>query len=183
MFPSRDFKSLASAYSAIPAYVIYFTFRVCWRKKLWSYNFYCNITPSLRAFPYCSNLRHFSARINIVRKRGSRHSHRISIVLSLCHCALCARRGQQHGAVACTFHQARRSMARRRCGSKSVFEQFCESRCTNTSNGSTQLFAHLCTFFRFQMRVAYSSTDLSAAKNPAFAMLTRDIRFHVSLSR
>ena len=26
--------------------------------------------------PYCSNLRHFSARFNIVRKRGSRHSHR-----------------------------------------------------------------------------------------------------------
>ena len=43
----------------------------CWEKY-----FKCNITPSLRAFPYCSNLRHFSASFNIVRKRGSRHSHR-----------------------------------------------------------------------------------------------------------
>ena len=35
-----------------------------------------HITPSLRAFPYCSNLRHFSIKLHIVRKRGSRHSHR-----------------------------------------------------------------------------------------------------------
>ena len=41
-----------------------------------SYNFNCNITPSLRTFPYCSNLRQFSTRFIIVRKRGSRHSHR-----------------------------------------------------------------------------------------------------------
>ena len=36
-----------------------------------------HITPSLRAFPYCSNLCHFSTKTNIVRKRGTRHAHRI----------------------------------------------------------------------------------------------------------
>ena len=36
----------------------------------------CNITPSLRAFPYCSNLRQFHTKFIIIRKRGSRHSHR-----------------------------------------------------------------------------------------------------------
>ena len=85
MLPSRDFKSLASAYSAIPALILILKFNIyaTWVQYIWS------ITPSLRAFPYCSNLRQFSIKFHIVRKRGSRHSHR-KVSSSYYATALCA---------------------------------------------------------------------------------------------
>ena len=70
-----------------------------------------HITPSLRAFPYCSNLRQFSIKFLIVRKRGSRHSHR---QVSSSHYATRSRAKKIHTRpFTCTNRQVRRSKARR----------------------------------------------------------------------